>query len=69
MCVYMCVYIYIGWVYRCLCNMCDGSIPYKSSGLMLLVCVHVRACVWMSYDACIFTCMSLEVHVGQKGPL
>ena len=31
----VCVYIYVSWVYRYVCNLCDEDIPYKSSGLTL----------------------------------
>ena len=32
-----------------MCNMCDGNIPYKSSGLTL----HVCACVYMDVVRCL----------------
>ena len=51
--MWMCAYIYISWVDRCVCNMCDGN----SSGRTLHVCVYD---VEMLYDA------SMCLHVYLK---
>ena len=42
------VCISIGWIYRCVCSMSDGNIPYKSIGLTL----HVCTCMCMDVVGC-----------------
>ena len=70
--MWVCAYIYIGWVYCCVCNICDRNIPYKSSGLTL----HVCACMYMDVVRCMHAYILPEVHVYKaeqsclwRGPL
>ena len=42
--VYLHTFIYVGF-FVAVCNMCDGDIPYKNSGLLLNVCSFVPACM------------------------
>ena len=46
-CIHLCVYC-------CVCNMSDGNIPYKSSGLTL----HVCTCMCMDVVRCMHAYMS-----------
>ena len=45
-CIHLCVYC-------CVCNMSDGNIPYKSSGLTL----HVCTCMCMDVVRCMHVYM------------
>ena len=52
-CAYICAFIVVSGLTLRVCNMCDGNIPYKSSGLTLRVCM----CMCMDVVRCMHVYM------------